>query len=260
MHNRDFARFRRRLGVICGAFLCLILAGCAGATRLPTRSRGPNGNQIAAKQIDLAFVQTGTTKRQEVLDKLYPVNTGCCGPRLFWGRWTDSKWGYWWLVVAPGGSSGSGAGNAKRLWRVKSIVLSFDDNEVVQSMKVFDEDRSLWRELHSHLPDLDPLDLTQLFSIPVGRRGEGVLTLGKDFIEVERRKKSTARIPPANVQRISHEGTPEKGDNPGLTCHTLHFAKRTDVGRTLHFCAQGSQVMTLFQYLQQAGPKDIEWE
>lgn len=75
MTNRAQLHFSQVPSLIL--LLSLVLfSGCVGATRLPARSRGPGGTQIEPKQIDLAFVQTGTTQRQEVLDKLSMINTG----------------------------------------------------------------------------------------------------------------------------------------------------------------------------------------
>jgi hypothetical protein len=264
LNDRHFSRLRG-LSLASALLLSLLtLLGCLGATRLPARSRGPGGNIIEPKQVELGFIQAGTTKRQEVLDKLSPIDTGYSSPRLFWGRWANSKWGYWWILVAPsgpsGGGGGAGAGNAKRLWHLQNLVVSFDENGVVRSNKEFEDDKSLWRELHGRLPDLAPLDLTQLLSIPLGRHGDGGLTVGEDFIEVHRSKKSPARIPFSSVLRISHDGTPDKNVEPGLTCHTLHFSEKTAVGSKLRFCAEAPKVIAMFQYLHQAGPKDMQWE
>jgi len=247
------------LVTITALLLCLLmLMNCVGATRLPARSRGPGGSKIEPKQIAVGFVEVGTTTRQEVLDRLSTIDTGYSSPRLFWGRWANSKWGYWWIVAAPGSGA---AGDAKRVWHLKNFVVAFNENGVVQSTKEFDEDSALWRELHSHLPNLARLDLPlSIYAVNVGRRGRDQIILGKEFIEVPRHKKSSVQIAPHNVVRISHEGTPDKRADPGATCHTLHFSQKTALGKQFRLCADGPQVIALFQYLDEAGPKDMRWE
>jgi hypothetical protein len=46
----------------------------------------------------MSFLQTGTTRREDVLTQLHLIDTTCSNPRLFWGRWSESKWGYWWCA------------------------------------------------------------------------------------------------------------------------------------------------------------------
>jgi hypothetical protein len=57
------------------------LLGCAGATRLPFRSRGPTGNNIEQKELDLTFLHSGTTTRKDVTDRLAVIDTGYSNPR-----------------------------------------------------------------------------------------------------------------------------------------------------------------------------------
>jgi hypothetical protein len=59
----------------------------------------------------MAFLEAASMHREEVTSKLANIDTGYKDPRLFWGRWADSKWGYWGFVA--GGNSG--AGDAKRI-------------------------------------------------------------------------------------------------------------------------------------------------
>src|SRR5438270_13506086 len=74
--------------------LSVFLAGCVGATRVPSKSRGPDGEALQSKKLDLAFLDTSGMQREEVVRRLGSVDTAYSNPRLFWGRWSDSKWGY----------------------------------------------------------------------------------------------------------------------------------------------------------------------
>src|SRR5947208_11709728 len=68
----------------------IVLSGCAGATRLPARAKGPAGETLQTKHIDLSFLEAPGTQREDVLKRLSTVDTAYSNPRLFWGRWSDS--------------------------------------------------------------------------------------------------------------------------------------------------------------------------
>jgi len=240
------------------AFSAALLTGCAGATRLPTRSRGPEGQNLQTKTLDLAFLDSPGIQRQEVLSRLSMVDTSYSNPRLFWGRWSQSKWGYWWFVAAQGG----GAGDAKRVWNVRNLLVVFDENGMVSKKEVFDNDQSFWLELHAQMTSTPELDLSEPLSLDV--RGITRLTkinLTKDSMELvsSRRKAPVLRVVPQNIARLSHVRY-GAGYHPGYTCHTLHFAEKTEWGKSVSFCAAPLSVATLFRYLQQTGSPTMRWE
>lgn len=245
---------------LCGL---LHLLGCAGATRMPMRSRGPAGASIESNQLDLTFLHPGTTTRNEVTDRLAAINTGYANPRLFWGRWSESKWGYWWFVTDFGiaGHSPEAAGNAARKWHVKNLLVTFDDKGVMQDRKLFDDDRALWPALHAELAQAPALDLSNPVSFPLDYRSYREITLTSDAIAITRPKaRPPVRFSPLKVTRFSHGGTPDKKIRPASTCHTLHLSEKTAAGKNIHFCTDGPGVMKMFQYLHQAGPADLQWE
>jgi len=105
---------------------CALLCSCVGATRLPVRATGPAG-ALQPRAIDLNFVQTGFTQREEVAHQLAAVDTTYSNPRLFWARWSESRWGYWWVVGMPCNSCI--AGDAHRKWHFKNFLVAFDEND-----------------------------------------------------------------------------------------------------------------------------------
>ncbi len=117
-----------RLTVSALTLSVAILSGCAGATRLPLRAKGPAGESLDRKKLDLEFLGAPDTRRDQVVERLGSIDTAYQNPRLFWGRWSDSKWGYWWFVA--GGNSA--AGDAKRVWHVHNLLVSFDENGTVR--------------------------------------------------------------------------------------------------------------------------------
>lgn len=239
-------------------FSVALFSGCAGATRLPARTRGPSGENLQVKRLDLAFLDAPGTQRQEVLSRLSSVDTSYANPRLFWGRWSDSKWGYWWFIA----SNNDAAGDAKRIWHVHNLLVSFDENGAVRKRKLFDNDQSFWPELHAQLADAQPLDLTVPVSLDVsGFRNLAKMTLAGDLLELERSKGKapTLRIAPQKVVRFSH-GRLQPGMHPNITCHTLYFEEKTEWGKSVLVCANPASIATLFQYFQQYGPPRFRWE
>lgn len=247
-----------RLAVSALALSAAILSGCAGATRLPMRARGPAGEALQNNKLDLAFLEAPGTQRDEVINRLSSVDTSYSNPRLFWGRWSESKWGYWWFIA--GGYSA--AGDAKRIWHIHNLLVSFDENGNVRKKQLFNEDKALWIELHNRLADAPPLDLSQPIQIEVlGPDKLQTMTLEKDSIQFDLQKAKTShfQVLPQAILRISHGwvGTPA---NPAVTCHTLHLVEKSPVGKKILFCASPAYVATTFQYLQQYGSRQLRWD
>ncbi len=233
-----------------------------GATRLPTRTAGPVGTSIEKKEIDLSFLQVGVTHREEVAKKLAAIDTSYSNPRLFWGRWGESRWGWWIFVVSQSGAGGGAA----RIWHVQNVLVAFDETGTVASKEMFKDNKALWQALHSHMlaAPPPPLDLSQPIRISI-RPWDGVepkaILLSKDGMEFERRpskrKKPNMQLSALKVVRFSHVANWDK--DPSETCHTLEFSEKTVFGKKISFCADAAGVGTLFQYLQEAGSPDMSW-
>ena len=159
--NRSPASWLYRFVCVATLCFCALLWGCVGATRLPTRTTGPAGASIEKKEIDLSFLQVGTTHREEVATKLAAIDTSYSNPRLFWGRWSESRWAAW--VIAGQGSGGG------RIWHVQNILVAFDEDGTVTSKEMFKDNDALWRALHSHMLTAPPppLDLSQPIRISI---------------------------------------------------------------------------------------------
>jgi hypothetical protein len=257
--------WRNRARCLIAVSVCLFLWGCAGATRLPTRARSPLGTTIDKKEIDLGFLQVGTTHREEVANKLAAIDTSYSNPRLFWGRWSESRWGYWWVVAAPC-TSNCAAGDAKRLWHVQNVLVAFGENGVVTSREMIKDDKALWQALHSRMVEAPPppLDFSQPIRLVLLSREPGTILLNKDGMEFEHApsdgKKPNVQLSVLKVVRFSHGATRDKKTSPGATCHALEFSERTVFGKKIKFCANADQVGTLFQYLQGIGPPGMKWQ
>ena len=123
---------------------------------LPEKTNGPTGTTIQKNDIDLAFLQPGTTRREEAVNKLNRIDTGYESPQMFWERWSESKWGHWVIIAVPG----STGGDAGRNWHLHNLLVSFGDNGVMQSKDLIDGEKDLERELRVRLAKTPPLDLS----------------------------------------------------------------------------------------------------
>jgi len=247
----------QRLAVSALVLSVAMLSGCAGATRLPTRAKGPAGDALQNNKLDLAFLDAPGTRREEVVSRLSSVDTSYSNPRLFWGRWSESKWGYWWFIAG----NNSAAGDAKRIWHIHNLLVTFDEDGNMRKKELFNDDKSLWVELHNQLADAPPLDLSKPIQIEVVGPGKlRGITLEKDSIRFDRLKAlSPVQVSPQAVVRISHSRVGIIA-NPAMTCHTLNVAEKSPLGKRILFCASPAYVATTFLYLRQYGSPQLRWD
>lgn len=248
-----------RASCVIAIFFCTFLCGCVGATRLPVRAKGPSGS-LQKKEIDLNFVRVGTTRREEVINQLGAISTGYSNSRLFWGRWIESKWGYWWVVGAP--CNNCMGGDAHRKWHVQNFLVAFDEKGLVVSRQKLGDNEGFWQALHSHILESQPaaLDFSKPIRIPLSTNEPNALLLSQDSIEFERgldRGEPKILVPVANVVRFSHR---KASLNLNFTCHILELSEKTAFGKKIKVCAEADQIGTLFQYLQQAGSRTMLWQ
>jgi hypothetical protein len=209
--------------------------------------------------MDLTFLDQSRIQREEVQRRLAAIDTACANPHLFWGRWSDSKWGYWWFVAAQTGA----AGDAKRVWHIHNVLVTFDEEGVVQKKMLIDDEKALWRELHVQLTNAPPLDFSQPLALNVAQSmWLTSLTLTADSVQMTRRnrKGAVADISPLHIVRISHNGALDKGSSVGTTCHTLHLSEKSSMGKRISFCGNAPTIASMFQYLSQYGRRDMLWE
>jgi len=271
------------LGTAAESFCVLVLSGCVGVTRLPTRTNGPTGATIQKNEIDLTFLRAGTTRREEVVNTLSRIDTGYSNSRMFWGRWNESNSGYW--VIGPFG------GDAERNWHVRNLLVSFDENGVMQAKKLTDDGKVVDSELRGQLAKAPPLDLSQpvlittahgVYAYSNSDRGEltditltkdGMLLSGNEISTLHRFRHNVkyfpvVKVPLLKVERISYD------DNAvaGRICHVLHLTEKIpirsqtgqymgqDMGKKILVCTSADDLATIFKYLLQAGPPNMRWE
>jgi hypothetical protein len=212
--------------------------------------------------MDLSFLQAGSTSREDVITKLHAIDTSYSNPKLFWGRWSQSKWGYWWFVAGPCSSNCAG-GDAKRIWHVHNLLVTFDEKGVMQTQKMIDDDRTLWRTLNSELGKMPPLELSEPLKLSLGSADPSTVILTKDAIHVERRKASKSfDVSPQKVTRIDHGKFGPQGHTSSAvtSCHKLYLAEKTKSGKSFSFCGMPTDVAILFQYLHEYGSANMSWK
>ena len=258
-----------RTSFLCNSTLSLVafvlslpLAGCVGATRLPTRAVSPTGTKILAKEIDLAFLQIGVTKRDEVAHQLAVVDTSYDNPRLFWGRWAESRWGYWWVFGMPCNSCM--AGDAGRMWRMKNLVVSFDQDGFMSKKDTIGDDK-IWQVLHMRIADVHPsaLDISQPIRISLTSADPVYIELTPDlmeFLRPEESNKASVEVAVRNLVRFRHSPIYEPTPSPSISCHTLELSEKTTLGKKIRFCAEANQIGILYEYLQQVAPPTMIWQ
>lgn len=255
------SRFSIRARLVWPLLLCSFTCGCIGATRLPVRAVNPAGDKIDHKEIDLKFLQVGVTQHEEVDHQLSLVNTSYDNPRLFWGRWSESRWGYWWVLGVP--CDNCMAGDARRLWRIKNLLVGFDENGTVSRSDLVGDDK-IWMTLHGRVAEIYPptLDISQPIRITLRSEDPVAIQMSPDSLEFERppdSRKPTVVIPVSALVRFKHKSLTDSDPFSSVTCHSLELSRKSILGKKIKFCAEASQIGVLFEYLQQTAPADMSW-
>ncbi len=251
---------RLRVNAVTWAVLVAVAASvCQGCLvmplRAPTKTNGALGQM---EKVNLDFIQASKTTREEVTEKLGGTDTGVRDERLFLGRWASSKWGVLWAVAG----NNSAAGGWNRAWGRHNMLVSFDENNVVQKYRAF-PDEGLVKELSAWvaLGQGQPLDLSTPIEVPVehrhgsGRYLAGTLVLGSEsfeYREEDRNGKHSFKILPKQIKELhlTSVGHGDKSD-PRYMNQTIYFTEKIQAGKTMTVRMDVPTVMTLVKYLAQ---------
>jgi hypothetical protein len=180
--------------------------------------------------------------------------------------------------------------DAERIWHVHNLLVSFDENGVMQAKELTDDGKVVDSELRAQLAKAPPLDLSQPVRITTAHcvyaysksfQGDGTdITLTKDGMLLSGNEISTdsfrhtvyyfpvIKVPLLKVERISYA---ENGDASSI-CHVLHLTEEIpirsqtgqymgqDMGKEILVCTRTADLATILKYLQQAGPPHMRWE
>ncbi len=241
--------------VVLVASASTLCQGCLVVpVRAPTHTNGFSGKM---EKVDLDFLQAGKTARQEVTEKLGETDTGIKENRLFLARWASSKWGVLWMVAG----NNSGAGGWNRAWARHNVLISFDDQDIVQQFHEF-SDEDLVKQLSAWVAEgrAQPLDLSTPIEVAVDHRHSpgvcfpGTLVLGNDSFEFRENEKHSFRISPKQIKNLSLTsiGHGDKSD-PHYVNETIHFRQKTAVGGKMTIRVDVPTILILVKYLAQTG-------
>lgn len=114
--------------------------------RVPKQERDVTGKPV---DLDLTFLKSGSTTRDELTKKLAAVDTGINESNFFWGRWDSSTWRSTAVGFVPP--------EGERLWHAQNLLVQFEASGVVKNWAIVD-DKGLTRQLTLLAPgnEVDP--------------------------------------------------------------------------------------------------------
>jgi hypothetical protein len=255
------------LGISLVCFSIQILTACLGSpVPLSRRDRAASGEE---RKLDLTFIQAGKTSRAEVNEKIGWMDTGYRNPHVFWGRWSSSTLGYWVVVGGPGGAEDL----SRRVWGLKNLIISFDQNGLVRDSQLSDE-TELIRMLHQTFveTEAEPLDLTQSLTFAVEYRDGRTyklanLSFGPDSIVVQGVRRSYVNIAPTQISEVRPPGPMSQDvgwnlDRPGATERpgiTLLLSEKSRRGKEIILRMPADALATLILFLNEKGSAKLKW-
>ncbi len=251
----------KRVTLIPPLLLSLVFTGCIGVTRVPERTRTPQG---PVKKIDLSFLRPGETTRSEVLEKLKPIDTGFQSDHFFLGRWDTSKWGGWAFVAG----SNSAAGGTKRFWHDVNFMAEFDDKGTLKRDEIF-PDKVLIEKLAPIVGESNLLLGTERSEIAIQFSyqrivpGKIILTASSmEFIEESKAKKPWHFTVPRGQLSAVGLSVLIRAPDPVYVSEVLHFSGNLKQfggprGKRLYLRITVPDLVTVLSYISQYSAQPV---
>jgi hypothetical protein len=241
---RHFNRFSS-LTLIC--FACVLSAGCIIPVPTTKGIKSVDGVRMP-KHLGIRSFRPGSTRRDEVLQKIGWADAGLQCKGLFLARWKVSQMAVCVGVAAPG--TYGGAADCGRVWQGRNLIIQFEGNGVVQKVQRV-PDHDIGKVLAAWLatdPEL-PLDLSRPIQIPVERgHNSAELTLARAYI-VYHDKAKNLRIPRQQVLGASTLGWRASSSSIRIE---IQYQEVRKAAKKLRFRMPPSNLLTLIEYLEQA--------
>jgi hypothetical protein len=199
--------------------------------RVPTQTKDASGKPL---QLDLTFLKSGSTTRDNVTKNLTAIDTGINESRLFWGRWDSSKWRSTAVGLVPP--------EGDRIWRAHNLLVQFDPNGIVKNWAIVDDGK-----LGPQLDVFDYVDSETMLDfsspvraevqIPYYRDMMADIVLSADFIEYSITTRSSpyvSRLKTARTNILRISPTPGAAYN-GPVSGMVPFAKPNLIVATVYF-------------------------
>src|SRR6266478_1248698 len=156
----------------------------------------------------------------------------------------------------------TGAGGWNRAWARHNVLISFDDQDIVQEFRQF-PDEYLVKQLSAWVAEGhgQPLDLSTPMEVPVDHRHgsglgfPGTLVLSSDSFEFRENEKHNFKISPQQIRdiQLTSVGRGDKSD-PRYLNETIHFTQKTNIGARMTIRADVPTIMMLVKYVAQTRP------
>jgi hypothetical protein len=243
---------------LAGLFAACLLVGCMVPMRVPSKTRTPGGE--LKQKVDLSFIATGVTTREEVSQKLGWVDTGVSDKYFFFGRWADSSWGVAWAA----GGYGAGAAGWNRKWTFHNLLLDYDEKGVVQRVSSF-PDKEILQVLGERVrepgePSADQSAEVSVEYVRGPRKFPGAVVLAGPALSfvADRQTKPKERYDfttsAANLSHLSLSGMVK--EHPEKLTLVIHFREKTPVGRKFLVCVDMRGALALARYVASQGKKN----
>ncbi|MBZ5659343.1 MAG: hypothetical protein LAO08_02965 [Acidobacteriia bacterium] len=242
-------------GIVRLGFCVAICAACLSCA--PIRKQ-VSGVSETREKIDLSFLQVGSTRREEVFEKLDWINTGIQEEDLFVGRWSafSVDWVWGWAPPPVYGMPGT-----QENWRPNNLMVEFDARGVVKQILVL-SDSDFLRELsgwvQSNGPSLPALVTATTITVKhrhsSGKYHIADLTLGLDSFDFREKDDASHNFSIARRQlsSLSHpNATPGNKSAPrDINCR-LEFREATKAGSHLTLAMDVPSLFVLIEYVEQ---------
>ena len=246
-------------------FVCVLwtaaLAGCL-AFAVPTREHTPKGfpTRGMIKDDSFAFVEPGSTNRQEILLRLGEPDAASADETIFVYRWRTVH-GLWGIAgIARGSDAIAEAGyiNEDR----HDVALEFDDRGAVVRHGALDD----WGwPATSGTADRDsvPLELSVVHQRASGHHRASTLRLGGGVFELEPVHQFTSEeeeagrgvsLPLDGVASLTRSKESETQWAKGHLSYTVGFSEETPVGRRVRFLVELLDAPRLIAFLRHHCP------
>jgi hypothetical protein len=254
IHEHDFP-YSCRSGTVRLALCVVVCLACLGCA--PIRKH-VSGVSETREQIDLSFLQVGSTSREEVFEKLNWINTGIQEQRLFVGRWSAYSKVWFWVWAPPPVYS---LPEPQESWRPNNLMVEFDTQGVVKQFRVL-SDSDFLRELSAWVqrrgPSLPafvtPATITVKHRHASSKYYAADLTLGTDSFEFHERVDTSHNfsIAPGQLGSLTYpKATPGDTSDPrDINCR-LEFRGTTKAGSHLTLAMDVPSLFVLVEYVEQ---------
>lgn len=219
---------RSRAAMFLSSALSVCIAGClAVPVHTPAHVKTTEGQEV--KKLDLSFLASGKTTRDEVIEKIgwmkadleILATTGwsdaCNKDRIFWGRWQQSSSAVVGLYAAPPAPVMLPAGERK--WKYHDLLVEFDDRGTVQRFDTnlpddwMRPDSHVAREVENWLNEANPQCALHSPAKKVPVKNSPAFELLKSFAGSWKGTSSDGRVKSTMVFAVIADGTAVKMDD-----------------------------------------------